>query len=350
MALISEITFPLKVPNISKLDKIWSPQVNVQDVPWKILICKEWREEEQWLGIYLYCSRKINSSKWSRAASATFKLLTFEGNSGTVEKLIRPRVFDYTKTRHGYPNFISWADLFDSERNYVEDDAINLEIKIAADDHQIKDRSTMDFKCIERSCRRACLAKFQLTVTNIEQLFAVASPHFRFQESVCWLNVFKSHSNHLGISLSTNKPHKQRMWVRLNSLNEPTKTTEKVETFESGLWEDTSPLDKFIGWDELLKPANGFVDNDSISIEVELSVDWPIWDQTKGATTEMNPSKIKCPICLEIMKDQGISSLRCGHLFCSDCIEEYLRSEGNLCPICKAVANLNDLRRTFLPL
>ncbi|KAI5638507.1 zinc finger, c3HC4 type (RING finger) domain-containing protein [Phthorimaea operculella] len=42
---------------------------------------------------------------------------------------------------------------------------------------------------------------------------------------------------------------------------------------------------------------------------------------------------IKCPICFENINKDQISSTRCGHVFCTDCIKRALKRTPK-CPIC----------------
>ncbi|KAJ6640653.1 hypothetical protein Bhyg_05584 [Pseudolycoriella hygida] len=268
MALIPEITFPLKVPNI----------MYVQGVPWLIQICKETQGVEKRLEIRL-CCKKDDLADWKYSAAATVKLVPFGSSSNVIEKRIKPSVFNCLVSYRS--TYIPWSDIFDNVHSYVQGDAINLEIKITAEDYDRSDRSVLDFKCLTKSCEKGCLAKYYLTISHVSNLFAVASSKFKLHGLPWKLIVYKSHTNHLGIysQLEQNGFHNHQMRVRLVPTNWLDKPIEIVETYKSDQQTEMNPFDEIISWDELHKPDSRFIRNDSVSLEVEFSVDWFwIWD------------------------------------------------------------------------
>jgi len=54
----------------------------------------------------------------------------------------------------------------------------------------------------------------------------------------------------------------------------------------------------------------------------------------------------ECPVCME--EQSHLSSMPCGHLFCTSCIRAALQANER-CPICCSSARETDLRRIFLP-
>lgn len=200
--------------------------------------------------------------------------------------------------------------------------------------------SALDFETIDGSCDDGCMAKFRLTVTNIENLISVRTPEFKLGRIIWNLIVFKNYPD-LGIYLHGNKPCQTKMTVTLISTNDRVKSIQKSQTqnieAHGGLC-----VNDLIRWDELLKPENEFIRNNSITIEVEV----------KGETctkVEVKPVRLECAICLEGITSQEISSVPCGHLFCTECIRRSVL-DCEMCPVCESPAALNDLRRTVLPL
>ncbi|KLO08023.1 hypothetical protein SCHPADRAFT_624224 [Schizopora paradoxa] len=53
----------------------------------------------------------------------------------------------------------------------------------------------------------------------------------------------------------------------------------------------------------------------------------------------------ECPVCMETK--QHLSSVPCGHLFCTACIKSALRADRR-CPVCRSSARETDLRRIYL--
>ncbi|KAJ8975348.1 hypothetical protein NQ317_000276 [Molorchus minor] len=54
-----------------------------------------------------------------------------------------------------------------------------------------------------------------------------------------------------------------------------------------------------------------------------------------------------CPICLDNFRRGHIKTTTCGHVFCSQCIETYLK-EKHLCPMCRKKLNIKDLVQLHL--
>ena len=55
--------------------------------------------------------------------------------------------------------------------------------------------------------------------------------------------------------------------------------------------------------------------------------------------------KHTCPICLSAAEE--LASLKCGHVFCADCIRTAVQLT-HKCPTCRAKAGLRDIRRLFM--
>lgn len=200
--------------------------------------------------------------------------------------------------------------------------------------------SALDFETIDGSCDDGCMAKFRLTVSNIENLISVRSPEFKLGRIIWNLFVFKNYSG-LGIYFHGNKKCKTSVTVSLLSTNDHRKTIEQLQTqnieAHGGLC-----VNNLILWDDLIKLENQFIQNNSITIEVEM----------RGETctkTDATPIQLECALCLEGIDSQDTSSVPCGHLFCSECITQSL-SQYELCPVCETPASISDLRRTVLPL
>lgn len=352
---IPQITFQMKISSIRKLEKIWSSNITVQNIPWKIQVRKQNSGINQSLAVYLHCAKQDIQIDESYTAAATFQLVPFDINSKSIVHYNDPCVFDSSEIGCGTNSLISWADLIDAKTSYVRDNTIILQIKIEVVDPNDKKMSRLVFDTVDKSCENSCHATFRLQIKNIKNLIAVRSPLF-IQHNLPWyLTVYKNHSNHLGIYLFSKGQTscRRRMSVKLLSVIkriEPIEET-KTENLEPG---NTLSMPKMISWNKLLKRENGFNSNNSIQIEVEIALENVNFQNEKNFTEKNMKSlqsyaRMKCAICLEIIRTQEVSSLQCGHMFCSKCIKESL-NEYQACPLCKASVNLMDLRRVYLPL
>ncbi|XP_055298588.1 uncharacterized protein LOC129566563 [Sitodiplosis mosellana] len=353
MALkISQITFELKIPNINKLENFCSPEVIIQSVPWKILVGKELHGTKQWLAIYLHCIKEDLSPDWSYAAISSFKLKPFGGDQRSVECHVQPFIFDRMDLGFGTGTFVEWNDVFDPKKNFVKNNMIKMDITIEVADPSDVNKSELIF---EHAQNNFYFSKFRLNVTNIQNLMAVRSPSFTLQKVPWYLTVCKDHSSNLVVRLHSNSEisWKKRMVVRLVSTQKCRRSIQQVKSVNvppGGILSTT----KFVSLNKLLTAQNGFVNNNSILIEVEIisevfsSNDRSLDIRTVESVKGDDHVWMECAICLERMDNQEVSSLLCGHLFCSKCIK-YSLEECKVCPLCKAPVNLYELRRVYLP-
>ncbi|XP_055297304.1 uncharacterized protein LOC129565943 [Sitodiplosis mosellana] len=358
IGVIPTVNFSFKVSNISKLDEIYSPEYLVQGIPWQVQVCKTARDGKDSLGIYLHCAKEEYEENWSHAAFAKFKLLSFNNNTNPIQCSTDPYMFDDSGDGIGEQSLISWQDLFDSKKNYVKNDTIKLDISIAAADLEENTRSKITFENVDTCCEEDCFTTYRLSITNIKHLMGVRTPKFNMRKLPWALTVFKSSSTSLNVLLepkvSVDKfSCKTKMWIRLISSKGDEKSIEEAdnETFESA---KKIFVVEVVSWDELFKPENGFVNNNSITMEVEIKMSKPevvIDDQNDRATSsdcDAKPKKMECSICFEAIRNQDVSSTKCGHLFCKGCITNSVKAHGK-CPLCNAVATENDLRPVYLP-
>lgn len=200
--------------------------------------------------------------------------------------------------------------------------------------------SILDFETIDGSCDKGCMARFRLTVTNIQNLKSVRSPDFKLGRIIWSLIVLRNSSN-LGIYLHGNKSCKIEIIVQLNSTDDSHQIMrQQIQKIEA---HDGFYINDLIPWDELLKSENKFIQNNSVEIEVEIK------GETCSEHVEIKSIKLECGICRKGIESQEISSVPCGHIFCLECIKQTLL-EYKQCPECRISASITDLRRIILPM
>lgn len=349
----------LEIPNISKLNKIWSPEVFVQGVPWKMNVCKKANGRKEGLGVYLHSAKKDKPENWSHPAFATLKLLPFD-NAKPIKIICEPYVFDNSDFGYGSHSLIEWQNLFDAEKKFVQNDTINLDISIEAADSDEQRRSKLSFEYIGISCRDGCMSSFRFSITNIKSLMAVRSPQYAKQKLPWDFTVLKNSSSSLYLRLKSKiqdkkAPYKVRVRAKVMSSKGEHKT---IEVMQDKIFENSCDLVYFdvLSWEELFKPENGLVNNNSITMEVDIETNKPEGmansDQNSGASVSGRQSKrrkMECSVCLATIANQEVSCTKCGHLFCTTCITDSIRVH-NKCPACNTFLVLKDLRTLFLPL
>lgn len=357
-SVVSQVNFRLKVKNISQLNEVRSPQFVIQDLPWRVRV----KKHIEFMAIYLCCENEDSSPEWIQPATASFKLLPFNGNSSAKEYHLEPFVFDRIVTTSGCLS-IRWADLLDASNHYVKDDAIHLEVNIEVADLSDEHRSYVDFEGIDNCCDRGRVGKFRLTVKNVENLMAIRSPLFILRDVSWYLTVFK-HSSHLGLRLDArNSSHEiicnVSKSVKIISKNEQLQRVHKIEAQQVQRREGLV-MERLITWEDLIRQQNGFINNGSISLEIEIIAEKRLDNEvpnTRKRPGEMNESiqvkmqRMECPICDDPIESNNVSFIPCGHLFCTPCITHAIRNR-KVCPImtCRTKVQEKQVKPLHLPM
>lgn len=356
----------ITITQISKLVSIFTSEVLIFGIPWKVKILKNEADAENpaCLAVRLICVHKDKSLKWTVPGTVSCKLLPFGEDLDALEGHLRPDVFDRTRLNGiGFLECIPWQDLFDETKCYVKDEAIKLEIKIQAENPNSPMRSGVKFDNLGKSCRDECVIKYRLTIVNIANLMAVRTPRF-YLRGLSWnITVGKDNASNslfalLDFDESTKEISCKLAWsIKLTSLNEDIDPIEKTQT-ELLHSSDYLIMDDIVSWKEIVKPENGYINNNSIVFDVEFRADKPRGDvpismpNAKRAKTDplnvtMSP-QMECAVCLECINTQELGVTPCGHLFCLACIQKAIASRG-LCPTCNTSVPSSSLRRLFLP-
>lgn len=344
--------FRLNIPNVSGLREIYSHEINVHSIPWTVYVRKETVNHEQWLAIYLRCTKKDMSSKWVHVAAPTFKLVSFTESENTIEIPLMPYVFDAIGMDHGI-RMIRWYDLFNVVNGYVKYDTISLDIEIKMADPIEMNQSELLFEEIGKRYEDGSNTKFRLTVTNIDCLMAVQSPIFMLQNTLWHLTINKYPTGRLAIILesmakSVDFSCKVTVLAKLMKVGMP---VEEIQTRHMKYLHRLTVL--LVQWDDLLNPRNGFIKNNSIVIEVELNAEKPrsIDSRKRRATTTSSTAKLlklQCGICFDVFGSQPISFTPCGHMFCSACIRRAIKDRKK-CPSCNSRVAVTQVKRAHLP-
>lgn len=358
-AVVTEYCMKINIAEISKLNFVWSPEILIHGVPWKVKICKVEEEDQQWLGAYLYCANKDKSPNWALSGLASFKLLPFSDKMEPVEYHTPTFVFDRSGTGYGESTFILWDELFDEAVSYVKNDTIKLEVNVMVEDPNDPNRSRLNFKCISKCCVNSRLATYRITVHNITNLMAVRSSKFKLRGLMWEVHISKQQNSYLGVLLklvedSKNMSCKMKMSIKLVSSKKDVDPIERCNTEQ--YQPSTINIVRVIFWNNLMKPENGFVNNGSITLEIELKSDGlegdvanVMNDAKSNPENEANFKRMKCAICLEYIDSQDLACTPCGHLFCFECIKK-AATDRAACPACTEPVHLNILRRLYLPL
>ncbi|XP_014681204.1 PREDICTED: ubiquitin carboxyl-terminal hydrolase 7-like [Priapulus caudatus] len=134
----SEATFSFTVQSISRLkDTVLSPPTFVRNLPWKIMCMlrtsqNQERQVTKSLGFFLQCNAESESTSWSCNASAELRLINNADTEKTFQRKIQ-HLFYSKENDWGFSHFVPWSDVLDTDKGYVKDDTITLEVSVSAD-------------------------------------------------------------------------------------------------------------------------------------------------------------------------------------------------------------------------
>lgn len=181
---------------------------------------------------------------------------------------------------------------------------------------------------VEKISVESCQTKFLLSVDNIWNLITARSDKFKLMDITFYIEVFKHENNYLGIRLSRDKLCKKKLAVKLIG-----EGSVKKEAIDRTACKEDLCINDFLYWSRLSAIGTRFVQNETIHIEVEIT------DGNYLQATNI----LDCKICLKEIKYQQLSSILCGHIFCTVCIKKHIESYKK-CPVCRTPAAIQDLR------
>lgn len=358
----SESSFRLKVTNITKLEQAITPVHVVQDIPWQIKVFAnkiQPNNNNKSLGISLICATSDPTQSWSQAASFSCALVPFDGTANVMKRVSEPQAFNCNTKSITISSVVEWSDLMDVAKNLVNADAIQLDIVVDAVDPNDTQQSMLLFENTAKCCENDCFAEFKLTVVNVKHLMAVRTPKFLLRGLLWDFSIYKDSSAHLaiqfGLCTTSNKVSCNiKMTSKLNTSKKNIKPIEYVDT-KTLQRSQMTLMQKLITWKRLLDAKNGFVENDAITLQIEIKVDKPqLVDENIGtnamrATSTSKRLKMECGICFEAIESQNLSCPPCGHVYCSECLANTANKQ-KVCPSCGIPITKAVLQHVFLPM
>ncbi|XP_066265443.1 ubiquitin carboxyl-terminal hydrolase 7-like isoform X1 [Branchiostoma lanceolatum] len=133
----AEATFRFTVENFSKVKETQlSPPVFIRNLPWKIMAMPRHnpnaeRPNNKSLGFFLQCNADSDSS-WSCSASAELRLIPQKDGVETFNRKIQ-HIFYSKENDWGFAHFMPWHEVGDTQKGFIKDDRILLEVYVNAD-------------------------------------------------------------------------------------------------------------------------------------------------------------------------------------------------------------------------
>lgn len=342
--------FKVNIDNVSDLGEIESSEIILSKVPWRVKLCKrstsENNNDANVLDIFLVGAPPpdiCTETKWSCEVKAFFKLLAFDSPAKEIVKYFSKKEFNNKCLSHGITEFVSWDELLDEKNQYVHENEATFEIEIL----------TNPLNCVKPRTMEQTSTKVRVIVENISKLGNTYSPELIIR-GIRWKIQTKKEDEHFAVYLWATEDDMDMNWCweveysfKLLSFNSKVEPIDCKSTSDVFRWGTPSwGYGKLIKWPELMDPKRRFVRNDTSLLEVKFAVKppKPLWECEKKPPKIVSP--LECSICFENFCGREISATKCGHLFCSQCINRSIEDREK-CPMCNATAFTSDLRPIF---
>lgn len=349
---------------------------HVHGNPWMFRLKKSHfpQNNEEWLSFYLHSAIENESSDWSVNASCAV-LLTSKAGQKPVRGYIGSAAYYQNNLKWGKSGLISWKHLIDSKKGYVKNNECKLEIIVKSSQRQdLTKENFFNIEQIHNCCKECSKGVFRLTVKKINNLIGICTPEFTIN-SLKWrlsLGEYDKGTNSgihpnksLRLKLHNIAPEEEQEWscqttmkCTLTSAN-PNVKSFVVKTSDREFNEHTHIQGlTLLKWEDLMDRGNKYLKNGSFSLEVKIKVTDLKGEQSKPQLKRPihnDNLEFACSICWENLTDRSVSSISCGHIFCSSCIDEIIeKSKCPTCPTCNQVLQVFKSRKmshkVYLPL
>lgn len=278
----------IKIQNIDQLEATKTPNFRIQYVLWSISIAKikepETNRESIWL--YLSCKEHMESShsEWAFAATASFKLMSHTDKRHTVERIISPSIFNSKNPTFGI-ELVQWFLLFNTNNDYIENNSITLDTKIITknlSDMNIEWRTMFDWTLEKPQ------TKFQIKIKDVSNLVIVRSSKFLIDGILFVIDVSKvrryvnelaGHESYLAVYLRCIRDDNRSDWscktrASFKLISSEQNVEQKIRFDDEYDEFDCDNMcwgyGDFLLWRDLMNSSYGYVNNDSILLEVEI--------------------------------------------------------------------------------
>lgn len=349
--------YTIEVAKLRSIREISSPEIYLSGITFKILVqLRHQIKDKFFVDISLRCMYAANTQipiqthKWSCEALATFKLLSTT-NETLIEKNLSKWKFSGSSRQNTLAEFISWNDVKDPNSRYTSEGKLRFEIDIFANPVKIYNLSTIQMKC----------SKFAVPVKGVEQ----ETKKLEIREAEWWFSIHKDN----GVYLYNRANKALENWFAEvdiilsvlafdNNEKKPLQFQRKIQTIVP--FEEMQIVEKnILSRNELQSTQVGIWEKmNFVEIEITVHEPKPVWNWNDEVVEKPNElllslstlglSSSSCPVCMEPFRNCHISATKCGHQFCTPCIQHIVEQRGT-CPLCNANAQVDDLRSIFFP-
>lgn len=324
---IEEVKFHIKLSKLNEFRQYESGVFGVRGNAWTMQFNKRKNTANQdTLAIYLNSTINNNVANWSVVASFTIEILSNKFNGTPYKAHFEPHAYNWRTLSLGNPSIITWNELMDADKGYVQNNECTIVFKVKASPvYNEMNNQTLEFATIPKCCNVSLTGGFRLKINKFRHFEDVSTPIFELGDSswrflVCKKqttadDVFEIKLHNLKfilggvappcniiatcklLSFNLNAvPIQNRIQTRLNPNN-------SIATLTS------------FSWNELVDPLKEIVRNDSFTLCVELKIGTA--NESCACGDSAAAVKLVCSICMGDLAAIPTSTAGCGHMFCS---------------------------------
>ncbi|XP_031632842.1 uncharacterized protein LOC116346777, partial [Contarinia nasturtii] len=115
----------LIVESVSKLGNVYSPEVILRGIRFKI----QTRKEDEHFAVYLWAVEDDMDMNWCWEVFYSFKLLSFNNKVEPIDCKTTSDIFRYGCPSWGYGRLIKWSEFIDPKKRFVRNDTAIIEIE-----------------------------------------------------------------------------------------------------------------------------------------------------------------------------------------------------------------------------
>lgn len=228
--------------------------------------------------------------------------------------------------------------MFDEQKGYVKNDEIHLEIDVKAENPKAKTKLICEY--IGNYYDHGFKTLLNLRVLDFHQLMLATRTEIELENISWWITVLRTHFGYIGIKLAPKNQQKSfQLQAQMNcKIKSKNGTARSIDQTSNAVLNTSSYMyvKNIAYFDDLVKPEYGYIENGSITFEIGLRLNkrneaTTTTNDTNNGEAQVKIVKIECAICFEDIRDKEVSSLICGHAFCTPCIIRSLETRKK-CP------------------
>uniref|UniRef100_A0A0K0EEW2 BTB domain-containing protein n=1 Tax=Strongyloides stercoralis TaxID=6248 RepID=A0A0K0EEW2_STRER len=176
-------TIRLNICNVSQFSKkVFTPFTTICNIPWRLsarIECSDRTNKKNFFSVYIDCNPKSESCLWSCSAKVTFRIRSTNSNNPDIVKYFN-NDFNYTSNNWGFPAFVEWDTLIDSNNGYTTDGKLVLEATILIKNITgIKQTKTFNFTQLQNLASDISMNVDGINITVNKDYLSLYSPVFK---------------------------------------------------------------------------------------------------------------------------------------------------------------------------